>query len=147
MIRLFELPGIPEIETRLLLNALTGVKKDHDLDRMIEVVMRETFDLDPLYDLCGMIFEWGDGSDQEIIAGWREAGWDVTGPEGKVLEALDTFAEAMAATAEGLGRKPMMELEAATWAAKKASKAVVDPKTKARDQQFLNLGPRRRSTA
>ncbi|MGX8273232.1 hypothetical protein ACWQV9_11160 [Brevundimonas diminuta] len=147
MVRLFDIPGIPEIENRLVLNALTGVKKDHELDRMIEAVMRDTFELDPIYELSGMIFEWGDGSDAAIISGWRQAQWDVTGPDGKVLEAVNIFGEAMAAMVEGLGQRSMVELEATTWANKNAPKARIDPKTKARNQQFLNLGPRRRSAA
>lgn len=148
MIRLFDIPGIPEIENRMRLNALTGVREDHDLDRMILKVIAEVFALksecDP-YDVSFYIED--DDSDQEAVAAWRQDGWDVTRPDGQVLECLSRFAWNLAAASEGITKRSMVELEALVWGARNAASPNRDPREKARNHQFLSLGPRRRSAA
>lgn len=116
MVRLFDIPGIPAIENRTRLNALTGVREDHDLDRMILELIAEVFalkpDCDP-YDV-GFYIE-DDDSDEDAITAWRQDGWDVTGPDGNILECLDRFAWNLAAAGEGLTQRSMIELEALAW--------------------------------
>lgn len=148
MVRLFDIPGIPAIENRTRLNALTGVREDHDLDRMILELIAEVFalkpDCDP-YDV-GFYIE-DDDSDEDAITAWRQDGWDVTGPDGNILECLDRFAWNLAAAGEGLTQRSMIELEALAWGERAAVKPKTDPRERARNQQFLNLGARRRRAA
>lgn len=148
MIKLFDIPGIPAIENRTRLNTLTGVREDHDLDRMILELIAEVFalkpDCDP-YDV-GFYIEDDDG-DEDAIAAWRQDGWDVTRPDGHILGCLDSFAWRMAAAGEGLTQRSMIELEALAWGARTAVKPKADASEKTRNQQFLNLGARRRRAA
>lgn len=157
MIRLLDL--LPEIENRIKLNDLTGVKLDHDLNRMVEAFIRDKLGV------SGASWSYGFDFDQEgwefedcIVvsikldptdpASWRRIGWDVTDADGKMLRSLPVVSWALAVVAGGKAERSQMELEAELWATQRsAANTNVSPERKRQNANFLSLGgPRRRRT-
>ncbi|WP_438852568.1 hypothetical protein [Brevundimonas nasdae] len=150
-IRLFSVPGVPEIENRLILNDLTGTRIDHDLDRKIAKVIWESFGIEGTPEFH---FEWAyddEGENAQRITNiehWRRAGWDITDNAGQELRCVSRFRAALICVAEGYAGKSMIDLEATIWRENKAKDEIVPPSLKAQNQNFLALGrPRRRPAA
>lgn len=145
MIRLLDLPGVDAIETRLKLNRLTGVREDHELNAMIEAVIRGVFGLGSRYD-----YEWqydndnvDEDDDDDDITAWRKDGWDVTGPDGTEAMCVEVLDWAMEVITAGVGGRERLEIERDMWAKAKQADTPPDPRRQAKDSAFLKLGGRR----
>lgn len=155
MIRLLDL--LPEIENRLVLNELTGVKKDHSLESMIESFIRDQLGVEGRSWEYYLHLEGGDFYDFEDSvtvsvplnprdpASWRSIGWDVTSTDGKFLRVLQHVGWAIIVCAGGKATRSQVEIEAEAWAKARPSAANrVAPERKRQNDAFLNLGQNNR---
>lgn len=150
MIRLLDLPLVPEIENRIRLNAMVPSREtDHDLERMIETLLRETLGVRlPSYMYSEALYADGDpdiDDDDDDITSWRKDGFDIRGEDGAELKCMDRIDWALEVVVAGLGERTRIEIEADLWKRSKALDDAVNQNQRAKDRQFLQLGgPRRR---
>lgn len=174
MIRLLDIPGVLAIERRAKLNAVTGVRDDVDLERMVDAVYWNWFNISPDYargylrdldlwiDQCAMeAAERGEpqaenDDDEDAVTEWRADGWDITGEdqfqqtEAACFPLFEAALEVVEDPHETYGNSKV-EMEAKLFAlrkeAEREAQARASAKNRARDQSFLALGQRRRRTA
>ena len=147
MIRLLDLPGVEAIENRLTLNQLTGVREDHELDRMVGRVIGEVFNVG-----CRWDWEWTPDNDNDLdsdediddVTAWRRDGWDVTARDGSEARCLELLEWAMEVVQAGVGGRPKLEIERDMWARTKEAETRADPRRAAQNAQFVQLGGRGR---
>lgn len=136
MIRLVDMPGVPEVETRLELNDLVGVKAtDHELNAMISEVLRTGFGLAGYSEWD---WDWDfEIDDEDDVSFWKRAGWDVTDRNGLELRCTRVFDWAMALVASGEAGRPMLEIEADIWAKQQAARP---PQKSPANDRYLQFG-------
>lgn len=148
MIRVLDLPLVPEIENRMKLDALVPSREtDHDLERMIERLVKETLGVPcPSY----MYFDdlYSDDcvdtdDDEDDIASWRKDGFDIRDEDGAVLKCLGRIDWALEVVVSGFGERTRIEIEADLWKRSKALDEAANQNHRAKDASFLKLGGRR----
>jgi|SRR3989344_31934 len=151
MVQLFKVPGVSEIENRVVLNELTGTKVDHDLDRKVAKVIRDVFGIEGRPE---DYFEWayldtGETDDDMLrdIEHWSRAGWDIVDSNGKELRCFGLFEAAMVCVTEGYAGSSIIEIDAVIWRQDKSASAALPPRLKAQNQNFLALGQPKRKPA
>lgn len=148
MIRLLDLPLVPEIENRIRLNAMVPTREtDHDLERMIERLVRETLGIPfPKYTYSDVLFPDGDYVEDEDddITSWRKDGFDIRGEDGAKLRCMEHLDWALEVVVAGRGERTRIEIEAEIWKRSKALDEAVNQNHRTKDRQFLDLGDRRR---
>lgn len=155
MIRLLDLPNIASIENKVTLDELTGVKDNHDLDRLVEVTITSVFGVEPWseYDFGVEYYEAKDDDDGVRLTmsdeAWAKAGWDVRDAAGKTLRCLPRFAESLAAVTLGVASKTVLEIEREAWQrARQARPGDAQQRKRAEmDRSFASLGGRGRRRA
>lgn len=158
MIRLLDLPGLPAIEARVRLNALTATRQDWDLVRMVEAFTSDVLGIQGnpgviLWDALAAEdedeIEDDADNDDEVpdVELWRQDGWDVRGEDGKELVCLTLIEDALEVVEAGLAPRSKVELEAMIWTARKEAETKPPARERARNQDFLQLGQRRRRGA
>jgi hypothetical protein len=153
MIRLLDLPLVPEIENRIRLNAMVPSREtDHDLERMIETLVRETLGCRlPSYMYSDALYGDGDyvddDDDDDDITSWRKDGFDIRGEDGAELKCMKRIDWALEVVVAGLGERTRIEIEADLWKRSKLLDEAVNQNHKAKDRQFLALGGRGRRRA
>lgn len=161
MIRIFDLPGIPQIEARIHLNANSRFKgPDNELfDRVCEFLDKvlgfgiDTPDLRDLYFV--ELDRVGDDAFcarylQSVcmegcpVAWWRERGWDIADNTNRPLLCFDRISKYIECIQDGLGPKSKTEIEAIAWAARQSpSPRGISDQDRRRNEAFLSLGTRR----
>lgn len=152
MIRLLDLPLVPEIENRVTLHEMVPAREtDHHLEQMIDTLIRETLGVPyPSYMYTDIIYgspdddDVEDDSDDDDITSWRKDGFDVRGEDGKELRCLTRIDWALEVVIAGRADRSRLDIEASIWKRSKALDDAVNQNHKAKDQAFLQLGARRR---
>ena len=165
MIRLLDLPSVPQIEARVRLNATARVKaEDWDLTQKIAAFIEGVLGIDGspssllLEHYYAELLRLGDeayfakycADDEEDLSdvdAWLAEGWDIRGENGKKLLCFELIEDAIQCLEIGVAGRPKTELEAMIWAARHRAEARPSLRERTQSQDFLKFGQRRRRGA
>jgi len=150
MIRLLDIPGVPELDARLeLVPEATATSDPVTRQRLEQIVgflgLRLGFwgGIDAP-DVANDDWLIDCHSEARLVVWWRKRGWDVTRDDGSVCRCYNALRPALAYIEQGCGGSSKVQVEAAIWKVQRAAQQGPDPKQRRQDEAFLALGGRGR---
>ena len=163
MIRLLDLPGVPQLEARVRLNATARVKaEDWDLTQKIAAFIEGVLGIEGAPDSLLLEHYYAellrlgeeayfaeycaDDGDEDLsdVDAWLAEGWDIRGENGKKLLCFELIEDAIQCLESGVAGRSKTELEAMIWAARHRAEARPSLRERTQSQGFLKFGQRRR---
>lgn len=156
MIRVLDVPGVPQLEAFLELVPGQSASGNLDVRRKIEGIAQFLgcglddwcrIDVPVPPDAPAVDFEFEDYEETFLVEIWKDLGWDVAGRDGALLRSYAELQPALISIEKGWGPISKVELEAAIWKHKKESNRAPDPREVKQNRAFLDLGAKRRAKA
>lgn len=152
MLRLLDIPGVPQVEARLeLLPSASPTSDPVTRDRISGIIsflgLKENWWGDVDVEAANDDRYIDDIPEVGLAEWWRKRGWDITRDDGSVCRCYSFLETALMYVERGVGGSSKMRAEAAIWREKRRSQQGPDPRQRRQDQAFLALGTQRRSRA